>query len=426
MIVFLIVALSIIAGERNLKDLEIESSNIQVVCNIGKGAFGQVQKCCWNGNPFAMKTVLSETVEEDILEPKESRVNKIMKAVNDPKNELEIVLSLNHENIIKFDAYWKSVADCDTVDDVFITNNCYNFLMELCDSDAAVFFSKKEIYELSFEKQRELLKSFVSQILNAVVYIHAKGISHLDIKPANILVKMENEKPIFKLADFGIATRDEETSAKGTAKYFPVDMYSSWVEHKFLKHVLKIIKDMKKCHTQCPAKLRIKHRNSIVEFLKIISNFDSLNENVYINPIKQLIAEEQDNGQFFAKLDKMISPRKSLWLSRATYLESIKYESKSVDIYELGKSILYIANALDEKLPIKPFLKLHPEEDAVLAYCFHEGTAKEPTDNSFETSKIESFKTDLEFQNLINHMLNCNSLRRPTALDLSNSEWLIQ
>jgi serine/threonine protein kinase len=41
-----------------------------------------------------------------------------------------------------------------------------------------------------------------------VQYIHAKGIAHRDLKPENVLLtkpKIEGEKPVVKVADFGLA-----------------------------------------------------------------------------------------------------------------------------------------------------------------------------------------------------------------------------
>lgn len=49
----------------------------------------------------------------------------------------------------------------------------------------------------------ELANFYFKQLVNAVDYIHQKGVAHRDIKPENILVSKEGD---LKLADFGLAT----------------------------------------------------------------------------------------------------------------------------------------------------------------------------------------------------------------------------
>jgi serine/threonine protein kinase len=48
------------------------------------------------------------------------------------------------------------------------------------------------------------LKLFI-QLCHAVHYAHQKGIIHRDIKPSNILVSVQNEQPVPKIIDFGVA-----------------------------------------------------------------------------------------------------------------------------------------------------------------------------------------------------------------------------
>ena len=45
----------------------------------------------------------------------------------------------------------------------------------------------------------------MSQILQALSYIHSCGIIHRDIKPENILVQKEKNVIKIKLADFGLS-----------------------------------------------------------------------------------------------------------------------------------------------------------------------------------------------------------------------------
>ena len=47
--------------------------------------------------------------------------------------------------------------------------------------------------------------SFAKDIASGLAHVHARGIAHCDIKPANILLKVENQSVDALLSDFGIA-----------------------------------------------------------------------------------------------------------------------------------------------------------------------------------------------------------------------------
>lgn len=74
--------------------------------------------------------------------------------------------------------------------------------------------------------ETEHVRDFMLQLIDAVQYIHSKGIYHRDIKPENIFL---DSAGTMKLGDFGLVTRDEwsyETTV-GSDRYMAPEQYDS-------------------------------------------------------------------------------------------------------------------------------------------------------------------------------------------------------
>ncbi|KAF2462345.1 kinase-like domain-containing protein [Lineolata rhizophorae] len=72
--------------------------------------------------------------------------------------------------------------------------------------------------------ETEHVRDFMLQLVNAVEYLHSKGIYHRDIKPENILLTQDGS---MKLGDFGLATTDKWSyeSAVGSDRYMAPEQY---------------------------------------------------------------------------------------------------------------------------------------------------------------------------------------------------------
>ncbi len=60
------------------------------------------------------------------------------------------------------------------------------------------------------------LRAVVSQLCNALAYVHAHGLVHLDLRPANVLVTRVGDHPSVRLVDVGCARIDDGWSDTGT------------------------------------------------------------------------------------------------------------------------------------------------------------------------------------------------------------------
>jgi len=81
------------------------------------------------------------------------------------------------------------------------------------------FVDGEELFSATRGRPLEELMSVALDILDALSYIHGRGLLHLDIKPANLMARESDEGLLVKLADFGFATRQGGLSSRGTPGY---------------------------------------------------------------------------------------------------------------------------------------------------------------------------------------------------------------
>lgn len=78
-----------------------------------------------------------------------------------------------------------------------------NLVMEYCP-----YPSLDDVIKKRKRVSEEYVRHLATNLLEAVNYIHQKGISHRDIKPDNILVnEVVTDQPMIKLVDFGVSKR---------------------------------------------------------------------------------------------------------------------------------------------------------------------------------------------------------------------------
>lgn len=129
----------------------------------------------------------------------------VMKTLVKKGNEAAVMRRLNHENVVKLFSTMPG-----TLKDMHL-------FIELCDTDL--------LKMVEFSEQGRLpeggVKEATRQIGEGLKYMHALGFAHLDIKPDNIFVKFRDDKPTYKIGDFGLSKLDGENvfDVKGTLAY---------------------------------------------------------------------------------------------------------------------------------------------------------------------------------------------------------------
>lgn len=149
---------------------------------VNSGGFGIIREC-FNINDI-----------DDIRAVKVIPLRKSLKLLNKFKSEIIMWSKLKHKNIIPL--YDVRV----TIDDIFL-------FMPLCDEGS--LFDRVKFWETNKIKVVERFETiilYIKQIVQALKFLHSKGIHHGDIKLENFL--LDNNIPI--LCDFGMTGYDEE------------------------------------------------------------------------------------------------------------------------------------------------------------------------------------------------------------------------
>jgi calcium-dependent protein kinase len=148
---------------------------------LGAGGFGQVLKINSLSDPnlyFACK----------IINKKEKNID-----VDEVKNEIKILKSLDHPNIISYIDMYEDLK--------------YIYIItELCQGGDLFDLIKGQIESKGSFTESDVSK-MMKTLLNAINYLHIHKIAHRDIKPENIMIGDDNN---LKLIDFGLSEQVRE------------------------------------------------------------------------------------------------------------------------------------------------------------------------------------------------------------------------
>ncbi len=158
--------------------------------SLGKGAFGEVY--------ITSKQGTQEKFATKKIDKKFARNPKAKKYID---NEIKILKSIDHENIIK-------------LYDQLETSQYYFLVTEYCNGGGLSDCLEYHINQYHKPFSEEVVQYLMRQIVSGIRYLHSKHILHRDIKLDNILVKFDTDedkqkknmlKAKVKIIDFGFA-----------------------------------------------------------------------------------------------------------------------------------------------------------------------------------------------------------------------------
>jgi Protein kinase domain len=149
---------------------------------LGEGGFGVVYSCVAKHRHIMDDPLLPP-------QPRKHEAVKIIPAAYYNRNEIEILQHLGHSSFI--------VA----LQDIFFGFDRVYLVMEAMKGDLLTRMGDKVTYP------EHEARTLVHTLLQAVQFLHSRGVAHRDIKPENILLTSNSDDTSIKLADFGLAKR---------------------------------------------------------------------------------------------------------------------------------------------------------------------------------------------------------------------------
>lgn len=157
---------------------------------------------CDRDETSSQVTLGTQSAQEEVLRYQE----KFLK-------EARIIAKLNHPNIIK-------------VHDIFKENNTAYYIMDYIEGETLADIVKR----LGTLSETEAI-DFIHQAGEALAYIHNLHLNHLDVKPANLMLRSSDNKVV--LIDFGMSKQYDTVSGNQTSTtpvgishgYAPIEQY---------------------------------------------------------------------------------------------------------------------------------------------------------------------------------------------------------
>ena len=186
---------------------KLSIKDFKILKTLGSGGFGTCKKALYKNHIVCIKQINETSKREAAKQSFQAET----------KTEF---FTFQHENIVKLLA----VSQPASFENLVKTNELF-MIFEYIEGRNLQLLIDDENEDINLKR----MCRFGSDIASALSYVHAYGIVHLDLKPANIMV---TQGDVCKLADFGCSQYLNETSTPrslltGTCAYRAPELYKA-------------------------------------------------------------------------------------------------------------------------------------------------------------------------------------------------------
>lgn len=191
-------------------NLKVNFEELQLIDQIGAGAFGEIYKCRWRGTLVAAKIIKTAKIRRDWVNKnmmeairKGKNVDDAIKemdeaemaadekdlALADFRQEISVLKTLRHPHIVLLLAY-------------STTENYEVMISELMKCSLLDVFKAHMVQGTRMPRRRQIV--YATQLALGMNYLHTctPPIIHRDLKPANLLI---DHSGVLKISDFGLS-----------------------------------------------------------------------------------------------------------------------------------------------------------------------------------------------------------------------------
>lgn len=198
----------------------LQSGKYKIISVLGQGGFGITYLA--EQVMLGRKVCIKEFFFKDCCDRDEStshvtlgtQANKetVQRFLNKFLKEARTISQLDHPNIIK-------------IHDIFEENNTAYYVMDYVEGE-----NLSELVKRQGALSEVTAVQYICKVANALKYIHAKSINHLDVKPGNIMLRKNDGEIV--LIDFGLAKQYDDAGSQTSSTpvgisqgYAPIEQY---------------------------------------------------------------------------------------------------------------------------------------------------------------------------------------------------------
>ena len=202
------------------ENARLQSGKYRIIRVLGQGGFGITY--------LAENTILGKQIAIKEFFPKDfcgrdntshltlgtqNNADTVSKLKNRFLKEAQNISKLNHPGIVH-------------IYDVFEENNTAYYVMDFIEGE-----NLNEMVKRNGPLSEEKAIKYIKKVGDALEYIHSRNMTHFDVKPANIVVRKNDDQPI--LIDFGLSKQYDahgdatSTLMQGVSQgYSPLELYN--------------------------------------------------------------------------------------------------------------------------------------------------------------------------------------------------------